>query len=121
MDTWDYDLTGVTFMEVEVELTRVEKVVFAVIDDGRGLGVFGQPSQKVGSFMRTLNYWIHSAKNLAKGEKAALKSWRFLEHDQNCEMWNGVEPGEPSETCDCRSRILKRCEPGSLNSRRIKP
>lgn len=117
MNPQDYDLDGVTFMEIEVEVTRTEKLVFALTGDD-SMGTSGQPSQKVGAFMRTLNYWVMQTRNLGRSEHALLKGWKFLEHDEECEMWKGVGPNDPVNPCLCRDRILQRCEPGSLNGRR---
>jgi len=112
-------------VEIEVEVTRTETVVFAIEDGGSGSGTDGVFDVKVGVFLRALRYWMHSPKNLVAREKVALKDWRFLDHDtQTCTMFKHPDgtyrtPEEPEGPCDCLRLNLERCEKGSLNRRRV--
>lgn len=118
-----YDLDGVHFVEIEVEVTRTETCVFAV-EDHHGLGVAGQPSTGVGAFMRALNYWWHTCGPY--GGKRTLVGWKFPEHDRDCEMMAanlasvGYDPDWDLVPCQCRERLFTRCEKGSLNGRRLR-
>lgn len=119
----DYNLDEVVFVELEVQVTRTEKVVFATFPDPIPMGTSGQPNRQVGGFLREMNYWMHSVKSLVKGEKVAVSKWRFLDHTVGCDRFKNpdgtyIGPNEDPHGCGCWLEHFNRCERGSLNGRR---
>lgn len=69
-------------MELEVEFVRTEKIIFeADLDDG--LGIDKVPTLP-GRLLRQIQFHMHHAKDLVKGERPRLVGWRLLDTECVC-------------------------------------
>ena len=98
----DYNLLGVRYFEIELEVTRTEKIVFAV-DDERAAD-----TTDLSAFVSTLGH--HMFKSLHTHENPRIINMRFREHLDGC----------TGDDCDCATRLFEQCDKESLNTRRLR-
>lgn len=102
---------GPEYIELEVEVVRTETILVRVTDGHRQSTTLREVDGA--DALRTVTYWTHSAKDLAKGEKVRLVSQRWIpgdRHDRNCEKERSQGPDVWEKSgCCCADRLYARC------------